>query len=342
MARPLIAVSIGARDTDEALWAMDQVARAADAAEIRLDLMNEYDLPTLLRHRPCPVIITNRPKREGGRFQGDESQRIRALLQAMELGAEHVDVEWDAVHMVADVDRGHTKLIVSRHDFERMPTDFSDMYDDLAASGADIVKLVGMSHQASDMVPVFRVLRKAYTPTIAIAMGAAGMASRILALRHPSCYLTYATLDEAKQVAPGQVSIADLRAVYHVQDIDTTTRAFGHLAPEPPAREFMAMGNGALRAAGLNAVWVPLVTPSVDAHMLHTLDALGLTGCSVDARLSEGMITEGLHLTDDARRAGQVNILSRRADGRWTGHYLPSDAHSWADWWADSVDESDL
>lgn len=34
-----------------------------------------------------------RPKWEGGEYEGDDKQRLEALLLAMELGADYVDVE---------------------------------------------------------------------------------------------------------------------------------------------------------------------------------------------------------------------------------------------------------
>ncbi len=338
MSRPLIAVSLGAAHTDEMLRLMDQVARVADVAEIRLDLMDEYDLPTLLRYRPCPVVITHRPVREGGRFQGEELLRVRPLLQAIELGAEHVDIEWDAVHLLADAERPRTRLIISRHDFDRMPDDLVDRYRSLAGLGADVVKLVGMAREVADLAPVMRVWREADRPTIAIAMDAAGMASRVLALRYPSCYLTYATLGgDAQRVAPGQIAVADLHEIYRVREIGAETLAFGHLAPELPPRAVMASGNAALRDAGLNAVWVPLIALQVDAGTLAGLDALDLVGCSVDASLAEAMALQVSHLTEAARQAGRVNILARRADGRWEGHHLDGDVHAWVRWWIERI-----
>ncbi|HEY66332.1 MAG TPA: type I 3-dehydroquinate dehydratase [Caldilineae bacterium] len=338
MSRPLIAVSVGVSNTDEVLRAMERVARVADVAEIRLDFMSEYDLSTLLRHRPCPVIITHRPEREGGRYQGDERSRIEPLLEAIELGAEHVDIEWDAAELLADVDRPRTRLIVSSHDFERMPDDLPGRYRLLAGKGADVIKLVGMAHDVTDLIPVARIWREMDRPTIAIAMGPVGMASRILSLRSPSCYLTYATLgDGARQVAPGQLAVADLHDVYRVREINAQTVAFGHLAPELPPRDIMARGNTRLREAGMNAVWVPLIATRVEEGTLRTLEALDLAGCSVDAALSGWMAAALDHLTPAARQEGEVDILVRLSDGRWLGHYLGGDVRAWVAWWVEQL-----
>ncbi len=96
--RVLIGVSLGARTMAEAQQALAEIAAVADIAELRLDFFREpYDLPALLRQRPCPVIVTNRPQREGGEFTGPEAERIASLREAVALGADYVDIEHDAV-----------------------------------------------------------------------------------------------------------------------------------------------------------------------------------------------------------------------------------------------------
>lgn len=339
MSKPLIAVALGAADTDEARQALERVAEIADLAEIRLDLMRSYDLPRLLRDRPCPVIITHRPRREGGRFEGDERLRVRPLLDAISLGAEHVDIEWDSIHLLAGVNRGQTRIIVSRHDFKRTPEDLPNQYQ-ILATGGDVVKLVGMARHVIDLKPVMQVLRIANRPTIAIGMGEAGLAGRVLALRYSSCYLTYAALEDGAGTAPGQVTVRDLHEVYHVHEINADTAAFGHLAPTLPSRAMLLVGNTVLRARGANAVWVPLITSSVDRTVLAALDALELAGCSVDVTLAERAALEWPRLTPKARQAGRVDTLVRTADGQWIGDYWGMDIPARAARWAEGMFES--
>ena len=42
------------------------------------------------------MIVTCRPVWEGGQFSGSEEERRRFLSEAVELGAEYVDIEWRA------------------------------------------------------------------------------------------------------------------------------------------------------------------------------------------------------------------------------------------------------
>ncbi|NQT88085.1 type I 3-dehydroquinate dehydratase, partial [bacterium] len=66
----LLCVSVTAETVNETLEVLHDPRRRFDVAEIRLDYIHEPDLRRLLADRPCPVIVTNRPEREGGRWTG--------------------------------------------------------------------------------------------------------------------------------------------------------------------------------------------------------------------------------------------------------------------------------
>ena len=222
--------------------------------------MPEYDLPSILADRPCPVIVTNRAEREGGGFRGGEQERVRPLLEAVSLGAEFVDIEHDAVHLIGD--RGETRLIVSHHDFTAMPPDLRQINRELAAKGADVVKTAGMASSVLDSLRVLEALAESPMPAIAIAMGECGLISRLLSLRYESCVLTYASLDTGEPVAPGQLSVSDMRDVYQAQSIGPETNIFGVLDTTQPPNSLLRSLNAEPRWSGINGVWVPFTVPA--------------------------------------------------------------------------------
>jgi len=322
--RRLIAVSLGPRTTVEAQAALAEVARQADVAELRLDLMAECDLPRLLRNRPCPVAVTNRPERAGGRFRGGEAERVRPLLEAIDLGAEYVDVEHDATHLIPD--RKQTGLVVSYHDFERMPGDLLQIHQDLAARGADVVKVVGTARRIQDNLPVLDVLARSPHPTIAIAMGEAGLISRVLALRYDACLLTYAALGQRERVAPGQLPVATMREVYQADKIGAQTAIYGVLSAEGVPDALLASLNAATRGAGLDGVWVPFVAPGQcgdgPAEVLRAYRGLGVAGYVV----AESAQRAALPALDDVALAGPGDRISAVyvANGRLVGTWAPT------------------
>ena len=92
MSRTLLAVPLIGPSVEEALATLNEQNRLFDVAEIRMDLIAAFrdrtaceaapDLRRLLTPRPCPVIVTNRPTRQGGSWSGDEGRRLDLLAEA--------------------------------------------------------------------------------------------------------------------------------------------------------------------------------------------------------------------------------------------------------------------
>ncbi|HEY2594666.1 MAG TPA: type I 3-dehydroquinate dehydratase, partial [Chloroflexota bacterium] len=232
----MLAVAFGPSTMAQACEGLPRIREVADCVELRLDLFDEpFDLPVLLRERgSLPVVATLRPPEQGGRCPLPADERLKLLIDAAELGAEYVDLEFDAATpaALAAVRATGARVIVSRHDFAAMPPGLADAWwPALAAQGADVVKVVGTARDARDCLPVLRALQQADRPTIAIGMGAAGVATRVLALRSEQCLLTYASLEAGGGTAPGQIGIDDMRQTYRVGRLRPGTRVFGLLGP---------------------------------------------------------------------------------------------------------------
>jgi 3-dehydroquinate dehydratase/shikimate dehydrogenase len=258
---PSLAIAIAAPDTESVLVALRQAAGRSDLAELRLDLMKTFDLPVLLASRPLPVIVTCRPDREGGRWQGSEAERLAVLRQAAVLGADYVDLEWDVAAEIASLDRSRTRVILSRHDFAAMPDDLAAQAVRLWQAGADVVKLVGAAQRLADCAPVLRLLAAAARPTIAIAMGEHGLLTRVLAFRYPHALLSFAAPDPsgaAAGTAPGQITLDAMLSIYRARAISERTQLVGLLAPDANTSPLVAEGNRWLSGQGLDAVLLPL------------------------------------------------------------------------------------
>jgi 3-dehydroquinate dehydratase type I len=235
-----IAAALALPDTQACLKTLHMLAPSISMAEIRLDLMDSFDLPRLLAETPCPLIITCRPPREMGMFSGSEAERLDILTQAMDLGCAYIDGEWDSIATLAARRKSATKLIVSRHWTDRMPNDLWTTYGALRGQ-ADVVKLVGRAERPTDMLPIFHFLRHATTPVIGMAMGQAGQLTRLLAPCFPQALLTYAAPTAAAATAPGQFSVQTMVETYHVDALSPETRIHLHLcASEATAQAALA------------------------------------------------------------------------------------------------------
>ena len=205
-----LALSISTTNTESVLTLLDKHHQQVGLAEICLGTMDTFDLWRLITNAPCPLIITCRPIREGGAFAGCEQERLEILTEAARLGATYIDVEWDAVDKLCLPADCQTKLIVSRHWFEEMPSAqmLGNCYNQYR-SKANVVKFAAMAHQPADMLPIFSFLYYATTPVIGLAMGNKGWYTRLLSLCFANCLLTFVAPDRASINAPGQITLED-------------------------------------------------------------------------------------------------------------------------------------
>ena len=88
-----LCVTVTADTTAELRTRRDQV-KDADLVELRLDTVTDPSAAAALAGRRKPVIVTCRPQSQGGHFQGSEEERRAILSEALALGAEYVDLEW--------------------------------------------------------------------------------------------------------------------------------------------------------------------------------------------------------------------------------------------------------
>ena len=114
--------------------------------EIRLDYINgPVNVKRLLNERPCPVIMTCRRERDGGRFRGTEQERQLILRTAIAEGVDYIDLEED---IAASIPRyGQTKRIISYHNFHETPENLQALYDRMAALDPDIIKIATVANQ---------------------------------------------------------------------------------------------------------------------------------------------------------------------------------------------------
>jgi 3-dehydroquinate dehydratase / shikimate dehydrogenase len=336
MRKRMLAVAFGPPTMAAACAGLQRIRAVADCVELRLDLFEEpFDLPTLLQERgDLPVVATLRPPSEGGRSTLGSLERMKVLVKAAELGAEYVDLEWDAAspEALGALRAAGAQVIVSRHDFQSMPDLAGDWWPRLAELGADVVKVVGACGEVRDGRMVLRTFERASQPTIAIGMGEPGLPTRVLALRSDRCVLTYASLDAGLGTAPGQISVTDMREVYRASKIGSETRAFGLLGPHVEGdrlREY----NAWFDTDTLDAVAVPFVADSDAAGIVEAFRDLPVSGWHIHAGDLQRDVVRVLDSMDaTAARQAKVNAVVRRDDGALIGHWVESPREQYELW----------
>ncbi len=302
---------------------LSRFAERADIFEVRLDALDPPPdaaaLEALLRAPRPRVIVTNRGPRDQGGFAGPEADRIAWLERALALGADYVDVELDAIDALSgDVPRD--RVIASWHDFDGTPPapELEAIRERLAATGAGVTKLVTFAREFEDNRRVLDLPARGDRPMIALCMGDLGRVSRLLAPRSGG-WLTFGSIEEGRESAPGQIPLDELRDRFHLPRMTPSSRIYGILGHGIGYSLSPALHNRAFAAAGDDAVYVAFDVED-PRPLLAAPGALGVEGLSVTIPHKEtvrDVVASGGGAIDDvAREIGAVNTLVRR-DGVW-------------------------
>jgi 3-dehydroquinate dehydratase/shikimate dehydrogenase len=310
------------------LDALEQAVEAgADAVELRLDYLHQAPEEKQLRQMMAgrdgvELIVTCRPRREGGRFDGPEEDRLALLGRAAELCPDFIDVE-------IGVPRHHWpkgSIIHSHHDFHSMPQDLRETAAALDASDAEINKLAFASPGPEAALAALEVLRLCHKPTIALAMGESGVASRVLAKKF-GAFGTFACLQSGSESAPGQPTVDQLRKLYRWDSLTPATEVYGVIGCPLGHSLSPAIHNAAFQALGMDAVYVPLHIEPGAMGFDRFMDALlerpwaDFKGLSVTIPHKENALAYvGVANCEKLAVAiGAVNTIAISADGKLRG-----------------------
>jgi len=312
MPQPLVCATVTARRMSDLRRGRDAVVDA-DLVELRLDMVSDPDVAGALAGRRLPVVVTCRPQWEGGAFDGSEEERKRMLGRAAALGAEFIDVEWRAAFHDLVAARAGRGIVLSAHDFDGVPSDLAGRIEAMRASGAEVIKAAVAPERLSDCARLLDIGRRAdgQGSLVLIGMGDYGLATRVLAGRFGSRWTYAGAIREI-----GQLSVASLLHEYHFRSIDAETDVYGLAARSVAHSVSPAMHNAGFRAAGINAVYVPMAAESAD-DFLTFARAIGVKGASVTIPHKVALYDRMDEIDPAARRVGAINTI--RVAERWTG-----------------------
>jgi 3-dehydroquinate dehydratase/shikimate dehydrogenase len=277
----MIAISIG-RGRHRMMIAEHKhlAEQGAELVELRVDyIVRAVNLKRLLAERPCPVIVTCRREQDGGKWEKSEEERIMLLRTAIADGVDYVDLEDDIADKIPRF--GKTKRIVSYHNFHETPKDLREIHERLSKLDPDVIKLATMAHNPRDNVRMLELMSESEIPTIAFCMGDMGTPSRILAARFGAPF-TYATFHQERTLAPGQLSFAQMRDVYHYDKISPSTEVFAVIADPIGHSMSPIVHNAAFRALEMDRVYVPIRVPREElGEFVSYCRGFGIQGLSV-------------------------------------------------------------
>jgi len=217
-----ICVAVPPKTIDEAFELIRKAeAEHADLIEVRLDSLKNHDriadIPSCCK---TPLIATNKSTGCHGNFSGSETERQKILVDAARNGFTYVDVDLGTpqqTELIAKLWEAGAKVIVSFHDFEQTPqiSKLGKVLDEEIALGADVCKIITTARTVEDNLVTLDFVSEASKKAkiVCFAMGELGKHSRLVSPVF-GAFFTFASLDEKRKTAKGQLTINEMKCAY--------------------------------------------------------------------------------------------------------------------------------
>jgi len=276
----------------------------------------------LIKTSKKPCIITNRTKREGGQFTGNEEERVDILKQAEELGAEYIDIETSTPKELLKpfLESEHkAKIILSYHNYTDTPEELGHLYELMCEMPADILKIVTYARDITNNLALFNLIdraKKDKKKLIALCMGERGEISRILSPLLGG-FLTFGSLETGKETAPGQITALRLRDIYRVCDTRSTFKIYGVVGNPVMKSMGYLIHNKAFEEIGVSDIYVPFLVDNATKFFKEFSPYF--EGLSVTMPFKEDIMAVMDKIDETASKIGAVNTVVRDGNG-WKGY----------------------
>ena len=216
-------ISIGENTPQKIRSKLEVALKKSDYVEVRLDFLKSEQIPKtleIIKKDLNKVICTLRPKTEGGKFAGNERERISIIKLIAEYNPFLLDIEYNTLEKNKELFKylksTKTKLLVSWHDFKKTPknSELKNKIKQMSKFSTN-VKIVSTAKSTDDSTRMLELYNnKGKNNLISFAMGDFGRISRILCLYLGSPY-TYVSLGKA--IAPGQFSVDEVKKIINLK-----------------------------------------------------------------------------------------------------------------------------
>jgi 3-dehydroquinate dehydratase/shikimate dehydrogenase len=296
--------------------------------EFRLDYLDKPlgALPRLKQffaeNTAVTAIATCRREANGGKFTGSLASEVEVLSKAAENGFHLADLELESAEALKPAELQKLRetgiaLILSYHDFKGTG-DLEAIYTRIQRFSPDFVKIVPTATSLADNLTLIRFLEhwSDHTNIVGVAMGDAGVISRVLGVRAGSAF-TFAAASAGEETAPGQIAARTLLETYRIDQVDAATRIYG--VAGHPIRSSLSpiMMNTAFRRETVNAVYLALQTASAE-DLIRLVREIPIQGVSVTMPLKQDVIPHLAQTDPLSAKIGAVNTI-RLLDGKLYG-----------------------
>ncbi len=308
---------------------LSQLPKNVQGIEFRFDLFHSEDikgikelLDNYTQNYPFKILFTVRPVRHGGKYKGTEETRVSLLKELCTLRPDYVDLESDiplSLWKEFAAQFPHIQFICSFHNFTGVPKDLDSVLSKMKNPYASLYKIAAMAFTTNDALRMLRFVRRnrGQCPLIGIAMGRAGMISRILG---PVAGNDFDYVSISQTTAPGQLSVNQIENPYRYSQLNFNTAIYGLIGFPIKKSLGHRIHNAVFENSGANAVYVKMPVRLEElSYFMESAKMLPFKGLSITMPLKEAVIPFLDSMTPSAQAIGAVNTIAIK-NGEWIGH----------------------
>ncbi|MEK6869817.1 MAG: shikimate dehydrogenase, partial [Nanoarchaeota archaeon] len=334
-----ICIPITAETIKQAIADLKKAEKFVNLIELRIDFMKNIDkskLEKLLKSKKKKIIVTCRPKSLCGNFTGNEKERINLLKKSIKSKADYIDIEMESnkkgikdmvnnknarkLEISGTNSVGNAKIIVSYHNFNETPNlgKLNRVYNEIKKLSPDLIKIVATANSINDNFVIFNLL-KGKNDLIAFCMGLRGQISRILAPKYGS-RMTFASLEEGRESASGQISIEEMKNVYNIDLVNNETKVVGVIGEFAENSMSKYMHNASFREKKLDFVYMPFKAKKEELkEFINNFRKFSFAGASVTIPHKAEVMKFLDKIDETAKQIGAVNTIVNK-NGKLIGY----------------------
>ena len=207
---------------------------------------------------------------------------------------------FDGIADIGDGDRpeARCRILASHHDFNGTP-DSERLISIISSMDADICKTATMVNCFRDLMSIRDASASVRRKHVILGMGELGTITRIRSAMLGNEF-TFAYVGEP--TAPGQLSLGEMAS------LDDDCMILGIIGDPLSKSLSPAMHSAALRASGINGVYLPFEVPDLE-QCEDVIRAYGITGVNVTVPYKQDAMDHVDRVDRDASSVGAINTI---------------------------------
>lgn len=255
----MLCASIRGPTINEIREQIEKAISFCSLVELRIDLFEKIDIEEIKKLRSdyhVPMLFSLRSQKHGGGFGGSEESRYAIQEQLAVLQPEYMDIQYPVNELFLKQLKQmapECQFILSYHNFDDMD-DFEETYGNMRRQqDVDLYKIAVTPHCFNDTANLIKLLQQYHSDSVIIGMGAWGRMLRILAPIY-GAKINFVSIDKAIATAPGQLTLAEMREIYHFDKLSRKTRVYCLLTDNFEENEQIKQLNDAFLNNNLEAI----------------------------------------------------------------------------------------